>query len=75
MNLKTYLETTTQKELAELLGVTQGLVSQWVTERTQITAERCIQIETKTHGVITRHELRPDIFPEPSKSEMADAAA
>lgn len=62
MDLKTYLQKTTQTDLAHRLGVTQGLVHQWVTGKTRITAERAIEIEKATDGQVTRQELRPEIF-------------
>ncbi len=62
MDMKTYLETTTQAEFAERLGVSQGLVSQWLLGRTRITAERCRDIERVTNGAVTRRELRPDLY-------------
>lgn len=64
MDLKTYLKRSkqSQSEFAEKLGVSQGLVSQWVQGITGITPERAIEIEDATAGVVTRHELRPDIF-------------
>jgi len=62
MNLRKYLETSTQTELAEKLGVSQGLVSQWVNGAT-IPAERAIAIEIATDGDVTRSELRPDLWP------------
>ena len=64
MNLKTYLKRTkrSQSEFAGKLGVTQGLVSQWVKGVTTITPERAIDIEGATEGMVTRYDLRPDIF-------------
>lgn len=64
MDLKTYLENGghTQASFAERLGVTQGLIHQWLNGRTRITAERAKQIEKVTRGKIKSHELRPDIF-------------
>lgn len=62
MRLKSYFKTTSQSELARALGVTQGLVSHWVTGRVRITAERAIQIEEVTGGAVTRQELRPDLY-------------
>lgn len=58
-----------------MLGVTPGLVSQWITGRTVITPERAAQIERVTNGAVTREELRPDIFgplhPEPQDQGAA----
>lgn len=62
MDLKTYLEGCSQSDLAERLGVTQGAVWQWVNGKTRITAERAIEIDLVTGGVVSRHELRPDVF-------------
>ncbi|MEX3628444.1 MAG: YdaS family helix-turn-helix protein [Burkholderia sp.] len=62
MDLKTYLQQTTQTDLAHRLGVTQGLVHQWVTGKTRITAERAVEIEKATGGQVTRQKLRPEIF-------------
>jgi len=64
MDLQTYLQNTetTQKELGARIGVSQGLVYQWLTGRTRITAERAIEIEKATSGQVTRKELRPEIF-------------
>jgi DNA-binding transcriptional regulator YdaS (Cro superfamily) len=70
MNLKKYLETSTQTELAEKLGVSQGLVSQWVNGDTAITAEKAIAIEVATEGAVTRSDLRPDLWPD----RVSDAA-
>lgn len=54
----------TQGEFANQLGVTQGLVHQWISGRTRITAERAKQIEEVTEGKVSRHDLRPDLFDE-----------
>ena len=51
----------TQSEFAVLLGISQGLVHQWVIGKTRITVERAIQIEEITDKALTRHDLRPDI--------------
>lgn len=62
MDLKTYCKERTQTALAKSLSVSKGLVSQWVGGKTSITATRAKQIEEATGGLVTRHELRPDIF-------------
>jgi DNA-binding transcriptional regulator YdaS (Cro superfamily) len=63
MTLQEYLNTTTQAAFAERLGVTQGLVSQWLTGETKLTAERAVQIEEVTAGEVSRSDLRPDLWP------------
>lgn len=40
----------------------QALVSQWESGAVPLTAERCAQIERVTGGLVTREELRPDLF-------------
>jgi len=49
-----------QAEFARSLGVTQGLVSQWVNQTTRITAERAVQIH-QVHGV-PLSDIRPDLW-------------
>ena len=66
MDLKTYCkDIETQTSLAGRMGVTQGLVWQWIEGVTRITAERAIQIERVTGGQVGKHELRPDVFDAP----------
>ena len=68
MDLKTYLKTHKQVELARVLGVTQGAVHQWANGLTAVAIERCVPIERATDGAVTRRDLRPndwrDIWPE-----------
>lgn len=61
MDLKTYFKDRPQIDLAKTLGVTPGAVNQWVSGLTEITAERCIQIESATGGLVRCEELRPDV--------------
>ena len=51
----------TQEEFAQLLGVTQGAVWQWIAGRKPVSAESCIAIERETAGEVRCEELRPDI--------------
>jgi DNA-binding transcriptional regulator YdaS (Cro superfamily) len=71
MTLSDYLSTTTQAELAGRLGVSQSMVSQWLTGISRITAERALDIERATQGQVTRHDLRPDIFGQPQQKAAA----
>jgi len=59
VDLRAYLETTTQYTLAAKLRVSQGLIPQWIHGITRITAERAIQIERTTGGKLSRYDL-PD---------------
>ncbi len=68
MNLREYLDSsgTSQAELAKRLGVTQGLIWQWLHGRRQIAAESGITYEQPPAGPVSRHDLRPDIYPRES---------
>lgn len=72
MDLKTYLADrgVSQSELAERLGVTPSLISQWISGHRPIAAEQAIPIEKATDGAVKRHETRPDIYP-PSEYQAA----
>lgn len=50
-------------KLALAIGVKPPTVSQWRTGKRRVPAERVLAIERATRGKITRHELRPDIYP------------
>jgi DNA-binding transcriptional regulator YdaS (Cro superfamily) len=65
MDLATYLETegVTQTEFAQRLGVTQGMVWQWLNGHRRVAAEQVLPIEGATDGKVSRHELRPDLYP------------
>lgn len=67
MTLNEYLEaeSLTQQQFADLLGVTQGLVSQWARGALRVSADMAKQIEEATSGGLTRSDLRPDLW-EPS---------
>ncbi len=51
-----------QEALADYLGITQGLVSQWVNGKRPIAAHHCRCIESATDAKVTRYMLRPDVF-------------
>jgi DNA-binding transcriptional regulator YdaS (Cro superfamily) len=65
MLLHDYLETekVSQTDFARRLGVTQGMVWQWLKGVRRISAEKVIAIETATDGKVSRHEIRPDLYP------------
>lgn len=71
MKLDSYLHQVKQSDLAERLGISQGLVSMWSSGTRQVPIERCVEIERATDGQVTRQELRPDdwhkIWPELAK--------
>jgi len=69
MRLQDFLDSSgmTQTELARRLGVTPGLVWQWLNGRRPIAATKVIPLEVATDGRVSRHDLRPDIYPVESK--------
>jgi DNA-binding transcriptional regulator YdaS (Cro superfamily) len=52
-----------QGKLAKAIGKTQGHVCKWL-ERNEIPAEVVLKIESATG--VSRHDLRPDIYPRES---------
>ncbi len=60
-----------QAGLASAVGVSQGMVSGWLTGRYEVTLEAAIKIEEATAGAVSSHDLRPDIF---GDKPSADAA-
>lgn len=65
MILKSYLRVSklSQSEFARQLGVTQGAVWQWIEGVQRVSAENAKRIEEITGGAVTRHDLRPDLWP------------
>ncbi|MBE9491067.1 MAG: helix-turn-helix domain-containing protein [Bacteroidetes bacterium] len=52
---------------ASALGVSQMTISVWC--KTRVPAEHVIKIEQLTDGLVTRNELRPDIYPQEEGSK------
>lgn len=65
--------------IAQALGVTPPVVSDWVTGKKGVPLERCVQIERATNGEVRRQELRPDdwqeIWPELAQAPASPAQA
>ena len=53
-----------QSALARALGVSPQAVNQWL--KSKVPAERVLDIEFATNGQVTRHDLRPDLYPNPT---------
>jgi DNA-binding transcriptional regulator YdaS (Cro superfamily) len=77
MNLSEYLRSheLTQRQFADRMGVTPGMVWHWLNGASRITAERACQIEAVTDGAVKRHELRPDLFDPPAQALAEEGAA
>jgi DNA-binding transcriptional regulator YdaS (Cro superfamily) len=52
----------TQAELARRVGVVPMAVTQWKRHR-RIPADKVLLVEKATGGQVTRHEMRPDLYP------------
>jgi TorA maturation chaperone TorD len=60
-----------QTQLARLLGVKQANVWHWLNKADRVPGEYVLAIESATGGQVTRHDLRPDLYPD---VQSADAA-
>lgn len=60
-----------QTQLARLLGVKQANVWHWLNKAERVPGEYVLAIESATGGQVTRHDLRPDLYPD---VQAADAA-
>lgn len=54
-------------ELCRRLSVSRQALHQWKTRR--VPAERVLDVERATGGQVSRHELRPDIYPPAEAAE------
>jgi len=61
---KAILHLGSQSALARAIGTKQQNVWGWLNGSKRVPAEFVIPIEKATDGRVTRHEIRPDIYPE-----------
>ena len=52
-----------QAATGRLLGVDQPRVWHWIHTQKRVPAEYAIALEKATKGLVTRYQLRPDIYP------------
>ncbi len=52
-----------QAKLARILGVTQPNVWHWLHKSEHVPGEYVLKIEDATGGKVSRHDLRPDLYP------------
>lgn len=64
-----------QTQLARLLGVKQANVWHWLNRAERIPAEFVLPIEKATGAQISRHDLRPDLFPDADAPNAANELA
>ena len=53
----------TQTALAQKIGKTQRHVWNWLNRDKKVPADMVIKVAAATGGVVTCHELRPDLYP------------
>ncbi|WP_405048948.1 transcriptional regulator [Rhizobium rhizogenes] len=51
-----------QVKLANAIGCSQQYISWLLSEAKQISAEKALAVEKATGGLVSRHDLRPDVF-------------
>lgn len=62
-----------QARLARILGVTQPNVWHWLHKSERVPGEYVLKIEEATGGKVSRHDLRPDLYP-PNMTSIEDPA-
>lgn len=62
-----------QAAMGRLLGVSQAAVWLWLKENKALPAEHVLAVEAATG--ISRHDLRPDIYPREDTPSVGEAAA
>ncbi|CTZ10676.1 helix-turn-helix domain-containing protein [Escherichia coli] len=68
MTLDEYLKKNRVRQscLAALAGCSQSMISLVATGRSQLSPEKVLRIAEATNFEVTPHELRPDIYPNPT---------
>ncbi len=69
------LNRVTQRQLADQRRVTQGLIYQWLSGLRKVSAEKVLSVSEATEWQVTPHELRPDIYPNPTDGIPAEKVA
>ncbi|EGD9092289.1 helix-turn-helix transcriptional regulator, partial [Escherichia coli] len=77
MNLREYLHHSriTQKDFAEIVGVTQGMVSHVITGRAKLTGGKVLRWCEATGWVVTPHEIDSSTYPNPTDGIPVDYQA
>lgn len=63
-----------QSALARACDVKQGHVWNWLNKSGKCPAEHVLGVEEATGGKVTRHQLRPDLYPAPGSDGVATKA-
>lgn len=75
MNITTYLDSFAKRErikvrkrISKLLEVSESAVKHWYHGVRSPAPVHALKIEKITNGLVTRYELRPDIYPAPDST-------
>lgn len=60
-----------QAAMAKALGVKPQHVWNWLNRDNRIPAEQVLPMEAATQGKVSRHELRPDLYPDDQAAATA----
>jgi len=52
----------TQRQFAERIGCSQGLISQWLSGETKMTGLWAVKIERVTRAAVRRQDLLPELY-------------
>lgn len=52
-----------QSALARAMGLRQCHVWSWLKRNKRVPASQVIKLEKAVNGIVTRHDLRPDLYP------------
>lgn len=55
-------------ELAAQVGITRQHMYRLINGKRRVPAELVLPIERATGGAVTRHDLRPDLYPTPDRA-------
>jgi DNA-binding transcriptional regulator YdaS (Cro superfamily) len=61
-----------QVATAHAVGVSPQAVSEILRRGKRVPAEWCLALEQATGRAVTRHDLRPDLYPEPTEAAEKD---
>jgi len=62
-----------QVAVARAVGVTPQAVSDVLRRGNRVPAEWCLAIESATDGAVSRHDLRPDLYPAENALEKKES--
>lgn len=65
MTLNEFIKLSTQVQIAEMVGVSQAMVSKWV-QGDPVASEKVLKLAKVSEYKLTPHAIRPDLYPHPN---------